>query len=210
MRPFSTVVGAVASTESIGREHEERYSGGGVWKYVERADGERRQGDGREDDKTNKEHPQPKDVKALSDLLVGNKSLELWRGIASAGYLAELTVIENARATTAVKECWKHRLQTLKKELGSEGAPLLEQLLIQQAALCWLKLNLVELGYSNTMTQSITLTLGVHWEKRLSAAQRRFTRACETLARVRRLSRSAPALQFNIATEGGQQVNITK
>lgn len=41
-------------------------------------------------DKTNKEHPQPKDVKALSDLLVGNKSLELWRGIASAGYLAEL------------------------------------------------------------------------------------------------------------------------
>lgn len=35
--------------------------------------------------KTNKEHPQAKDVKALSDLLVGNKSLELWRGIASAG-----------------------------------------------------------------------------------------------------------------------------
>jgi hypothetical protein len=34
----------------------------------------------------------------------------------------------------------------LKKELGAEGAPLLEQLLIQQAALCWLKLNLVELG----------------------------------------------------------------
>ena len=36
-----------------------------------------------------------------------------------------------------------------------------EQLLIQQAALCWLKLNLVELSYSNTMKQSITLTLGV-------------------------------------------------
>lgn len=47
-------------------------------------------------DKTNKEHPKPKDVKARSDLLVGSKSLELWRSIASAGYLAELTVIENA------------------------------------------------------------------------------------------------------------------
>ena len=82
-------------------------------------------------DKTNKENPRPQDVKALSDLLTGNKSLELWRGIASAGYLAELTVIENARATAAVKECWKHRLQVLKKELGSEEAPLLEQLLIQ-------------------------------------------------------------------------------
>lgn len=123
-------------------------------------------------DKTNKENPRPQDVKALSNLLVGNKSMELWRGIASAGYLAELTVIDNARATTAVKECWKHRLQVLKKELGSEGAPLLEQLLIQQAALCWLKLTLVELSYSSVMKQTITLSLGIYWEKRLTGAQK--------------------------------------
>src|SRR5678815_1394650 len=161
-------------------------------------------------DKTNKENPQPKDVKALADLLSGNRKLELWRDVASAGYLAELTVIENTRATSAVKECWKHRLQVLKKELGSEGAPLLEQLLIQQAALCWLKLSLVELSYSHTMQQSITFTLGIYWEKRLSAAQKRFTRACESLARIRKLSRNTPALQFNIAAQGGQQVNVTK
>jgi hypothetical protein len=159
-------------------------------------------------DKTNKENPRPQDVKALSELLAGQKSLELWRSVASAGYLAELTVIENARATTAVKECWKHRLQVLKKELGSEEAPMLEQLLIQHAALCWIKLNLVELSYSNTMKQSITLTLGMYWEKRLTAAQKRFTRACETLARVRKLSRNTPALQINVAAKGGQQVNL--
>ena len=35
-------------------------------------------------------------------------------------------------------------------------------------------------------------------------------RACETLVRVRKLSRNTPALQFNIATSGGQQVNLTK
>lgn len=134
-------------------------------------------------DKTNKENLLPRDVKALSDLLSGNRKLELWRDVLSAGHLGEIMVIDNARATAGLKECWKHRLQALKKELGSEGAPLLEQLLIQQAALCWLKLNLVELGHSNTMTQSITLTLGAYWEKRLSAAQRRFTRACETLSR---------------------------
>jgi hypothetical protein len=68
-------------------------------------------------------------------------------------------------ATTAVKEYWKHRLQVLKKELGLDGAPMLEQLLIQQAALCWLKLTLVELSYSSVMKQSITLTLGIYWEK---------------------------------------------
>lgn len=160
-------------------------------------------------DKTNKENPRAQDLKALSELLAGEKSLELWRTVASAGYLAELTVIENARATKAVKECWKHRLQALKRELGSAEATFLEQLLIQHAALCWLKLNLVELSYSHTMSQSITLTLGMFWEKRLTAAQRRFTRACETLARVRKLSRNTPALQLNIATQGGQQVNVS-
>jgi hypothetical protein len=76
-------------------------------------------------------------------------------------------VIENARATAAMKECWKHRLQVLKKDLGYDDAPLLEKLLIQQAALCWLKLNLVELSYSGTMAQSVTLTLGMYWEKRI-------------------------------------------
>lgn len=161
-------------------------------------------------DKTDKENPQPKDVKALADLLSGNRKLELWRDAASAGHLAEIMVIENAHATAAPKECWKHRLQVLKKDLGYDGAPMLEQLLIQHAALCWLKLNLVELSYSNTMKQSITLTLGIYWEKRLSVAQKRFTRACDTLARVRRLSRNTPALQFNIATSGGQQVNLSR
>ena len=161
-------------------------------------------------DKTNNEHPNPKDLKALSDMLSGNRKLELWRDVMSAGHLAELMVIENANATAGLKECWKHRLQVFKKDLGYDEAPLLEKLLIQQAALCWLKLNLVELSYSGTMAQSITLTLGIYWEKRLTAAQRRFTGACETLARVRKLSRNTPALQFNIATSGGQQVNVAK
>jgi hypothetical protein len=159
--------------------------------------------------KTNKEHPHPRDVKALSDLIYNNKGLQLWRDVASAGQLAELTVIENSTTVAGLKECWRHRLQGLKRDLGNEGAPLLEQLLIQHAALCWLKLTLVELSYSNVMKQSITLTLGIYWEKRLSAAQRRFTRACETLARVRKWSRTTPALQVNIAANGGQQVNLS-
>jgi hypothetical protein len=50
-------------------------------------------------DKTNKEQPQPKDIKALSDLLSTNRKLELWRDVVSAGHLAELMVIDNARAT---------------------------------------------------------------------------------------------------------------
>jgi len=69
-------------------------------------------------ERTNKEHPKPQDVKALSDLLNGNNSLELWRTVCSAGQFAELTVIENASAVPGVKECWKQRLAFLRKELG--------------------------------------------------------------------------------------------
>jgi len=161
-------------------------------------------------DKTNKGNPQPKDVAALAELLNGNKSLELWRDVLSAAQYAERAVIENSPGVHGVKECWRLRLASLRNELGYVGAPILEQLLIQDAALSWLKLSIVELQYSHVMKQSITLTLGIFWEKRLSAAQRRFTRACETLARVRKLSRNTPALQFNIATAGGQQVNVAK
>jgi hypothetical protein len=159
-------------------------------------------------DKTNVEKPRAADLKALVAFLDDYKSMELWRAVASAAYLAELTVIENASAVQALKECWKHRLQSLKDELGYRDAPMLERLLIQQAALCWLKLNIVELNYSSVMKQSITLTLGMYWEKRLTASQKRFTRACETLARVRKLARNTPALQVNIAADGGQQVNV--
>jgi hypothetical protein len=160
--------------------------------------------------KTNKENPHPKDVKALSELLSDNRRLELWRDVKSAGYLAEIMVIQNAHATSAVKECWKQRLQVLKKDLGSDGAPMLEQLLIQHAGLCWLRLALAELAYSSVIKGSITLTLGLYMEKRLTMAQRRFTRACETLTRIRKLSRNTPALQFNIAAKGSQQVNVSR
>jgi len=122
-------------------------------------------------DKTNKEHPKPRDVQALANLLTGNKGLELWRDVLSAAQFAERAVIENFPAVLRVKECWKHRLSSLRKELGYVGAPLLEQLLIQQAALCWLKLSLVELHYSNVMKQSITLTFGMYWEKRIAELQ---------------------------------------
>jgi hypothetical protein len=161
-------------------------------------------------EKTNKDHPRPHDVTALADLLNGNQGLQLWRDVFSAAQYAERAVLENSPAVHGVKECWRLRLASLRNELGYVGAPILEQLLIQDAALSWLKLSIIELQYSTVMKQSITLTLGIFWEKRLSAAQRRFTRACETLARVRKLSRNTPALQFNIATNGGQQVNVAK
>lgn len=160
-------------------------------------------------DKANKENPRPADVKAISALLYANKDLRLWEAILGMGALAEHTAIEAILGTRGQgsQACWKQRLEALRSDLGYANSPALERLLIQQVTLCWLNLNAVEYKHSNVMNQSITLTVGLFWEKRLSSAQIRFTRACESLARVRRLSR-ANSLQVNIAAEGGQQINV--
>jgi hypothetical protein len=103
---------------------------------------------------------------------------------------------------------WTLQAQEFKDDLGYRTAPPLEKALIQHAALCWLRLSIMELRYTNVMRQSITLTLGAYWEKRLTAAQKRFNRAGESLERVRMLSARVPRVQINVAAEGGQQINV--
>jgi len=160
----------------------------------------------------NKERPKPSDLQALTNLLNENKEMELWKAVVGMGELAESQVLDTIvnGSGQGTRECWRQRLRAMRADLGFAESSSLERLLIQQVTLCWLNLNLTEYRHTNIMKQSITLTLGVYWEKRLTAAQRRFTRACETLTRVRKLSRTNPAWQFNIATDGGQQVNVAK
>ena len=78
----------------------------------------------------------------------------------------------------------------------------------QHTTLCWFRLSMLELRYTSVMRKSITLTLGAYWERRLTAAQKRFNRAYESLERVRKLSARVPKVQINVAAEGGQQVNV--
>jgi hypothetical protein len=157
--------------------------------------------------RTSKERPHASDVEALRSLLSENRGLQLWRDTAGLAQLAETVTLERASVPASLKELWKHRLEALRIDLGHSDAPVMEQLLIYQIVLCWLRLNLTEISYSTAMSHSTGAT-ALFWEKRLSAAQRRYTRACETLARVRKLTRSTAILQVNIAAEGGKQVNL--
>ena len=61
-------------------------------------------------------------------------------------------------------------------------------MLIQHAALCWLRFGLLELEVTAHTKGSHTLTAGAYWDRRLTGAQRRFMRAVETLEKVRALS----------------------
>lgn len=93
-----------------------------------------------------------------------------------------------------------YHLANLKTGLGYDEAPVLEQMLIEHIAVCWVRLQVIEWRNLNHTEGEHNMREGQYWEKALSAAQKRYLRACETLARVRRLN---VKIQVNV---GHQQV----
>jgi len=87
--------------------------------------------------------------------------------------------------------------------MATSALPL-EKMLIDQVALCSLRLSIVELKHATITSASVGISQTDYWDRTWSAAQRRYMRAIETLARVRRLLRPN-AVQVNI---GAQQVNV--
>ena len=150
--------------------------------------------------------PAPADVQAVRDMLKEHPGL--WRLAGDLSRAAALDMIDRLGSGPVVAESLKRGREVLMDELGYQTASPLERLLIEQVALCWLGLNLVQLEYTRAIGEPISVSAADHWERRLSAAQGRYLRACDALARVRKLAHTTPALQVNIAAAGGQQVNL--
>ena len=102
-------------------------------------------------------------------------------------------------------EMMRIEIATMYAKYGYEDAPQLEQHLIDHVIACYLRLWVAERDYSAIHKNQHTLTLGMFWEKRLTMLQRRYLRAVEMLARVRRVK--LPNVQINIANEGANQLN---
>lgn len=92
------------------------------------------------------------------------------------------------------------KAKQMAKDLGAEQATQIERLLIDQVIIAWLRWQTVEWTYQRGFAESITLTKALYFEKRLSAAHRRYLNAIESLARVKRLLKRAP-VQINIAQQ---------
>lgn len=107
-------------------------------------------------------------------------------------------------ADEQMKLAIKADLEALRFNLGYDRASAAERLLIDLVVLCHLRVYCVEMWYSHAMAKDVTTASGLYWEKKVSAAQSRYVRAVEALARVRKLL--SPTLQVNIAASGGQQV----
>jgi hypothetical protein len=156
--------------------------------------------------KIDKAHPTPADLQTIRDFLAEHP--DLWEAIGNMAQHAANNLINRTNANPLVAESLKQYVRHLKADLNAHTASPLERILVEQVAMSWLRLNFIELAYNEQLSQSPDAPTLDHWDKRLSAAQRRFLQACQTLARISKLTRTTPPLQINIAAPGGQQINI--
>lgn len=158
---------------------------------------------------THKEKPKEDDIAALRRFF--DEDPELWR---ATGNMAKRTLDHLCRTyyqqSTYMQECVLRRVDEMRQELSHADSSPLEKLLIEQVLVCYVNLYVLEINSAGKLCESHTTEAGLYWDRRLTGAQRRFTRACAALTRIRKLSRNMPALQFNIAAVGGQQVNVSK
>jgi hypothetical protein len=85
-----------------------------------------------------------------------------------------------------MKEIFERQIEEKRQALDYQNSSAMERMLIDQVVLCWFRLTNMEMIHASKTYESHSLEAGLYYEKRLTGAQRRFTRACETLAKVKK------------------------
>lgn len=130
---------------------------------------------------------------------------DVWAHLVDVGRSTRDVIIKQMGGAV-MREGIQRQVKVMQDGMGYDASSTLERGLIEHVVACWLRLQQVEGAYNTALFDTHAFARGDYWERRLSGAQRRYVRACESLARVRRLTRPGPgALQVNI---GGQQVNV--
>lgn len=154
----------------------------------------------------NSDDPDPEAIDRLREYF--KNVPKLWPVFGDMGEKERVRIIERMHGSKVKKLAAETGVELLREGLGHADAPALECILIDHSLTCWLRLQEIEWRYGAITSESLSFKQAEFWEKRLNAVQRRFLRACETLARVRKITRQTVALQVNIATDGGQQAIV--
>jgi hypothetical protein len=152
------------------------------------------------------EHPDDDELAELRAWL--DKTPELWSSVFDLARSVRDNLVKNIIPHKAAHIGLYRNITKMRGDMGFKEASTLEKLLIENVINTWLRYQWAEFRYTSYVTDAHTLNQGKYWSGVLSANQRRYLRAIETLARVRKLTRNTPMLQVNIATQEGQQVNI--
>jgi hypothetical protein len=156
-------------------------------------------------ERANKTEAKQADIEAVRKLFEDHP--EVWNQCGNMVKQNILRIFDTKNGFTPAAAISTRRVMSeMQTKLGFDTSPMLEKMVIDAAMLAWLRWQEIEYKCTSIyLGEGIPITRALFWEKRLSSAQGRFLKACESLARIRKLS---PTLQINIATENGQQVNI--
>ena len=105
-----------------------------------------------------------------------------------------------------VREAEERYLAEMVDGIAGPRATIIERMLAEQIAICWLHVRHIEIKYAHL--KSYTLSEAEYYQRCLDRSQKRYLRAIKTLAQIRKLG--LPAMQVNIAAKGGKQVNVTR
>lgn len=152
-------------------------------------------------ERRNKQKPKAENVAALHKRLEEVPGLRQVAG--DMARIAEIHLIDTLNATADVKEPLRFSMTGTRRKVGGETATSLEKILIRHVVLCRVLLQLSEYRQTDRINEGGILDQGDYWECRLSAVQHRYLRACETLARIRRMG--LPTMRVNV---GEDQVNV--
>lgn len=134
--------------------------------------------------RVDKENPKPEDVTALRRLLESDAALIAANDLAEKAFTR---LFESISKSNAMREVLVIQLRNQRKALGYGDANAFVKMLIDQVIICQVRLNELEMSHTVKLEGTHNRDQGIYWDKRLGSAQRRFFRACETLAKVRKL-----------------------
>jgi hypothetical protein len=153
--------------------------------------------------RVDRDRPGENDLVALDMALATTPGL--WRVLADLASRAVDTMIDQLNPSVSVRLSLRHGADELLASLAPRGSSPLESALVEQIAVCWIRLRIFEIRLAQATADPDAFTVRF-WEERVAAAQRRYLAASESLARIRRLAARTPQLlQINVAD---QQVNF--
>jgi hypothetical protein len=124
-------------------------------------------------------------------------------------YVATTDLIQTAWKKPGKQKSVEIAVKDLKERLGYDYASPLERLNIDEVAIPWVRMSEVQERHtSKHHYANLTPKESEYEDRLLSNAQKRYTRALESLARLRRLLRGTAYIQINIAQDGAKQVNV--
>ena len=153
-----------------------------------------------------KKKPSQKDLDELRKWI--NDYPELWKAVFDTAHVIEENFIKNMVGDKASIIAMRKNAEEIRNEMNYSKTSIMERMLIDNIIISWLGVQYCNYQLITRMGREEKIVILEFWERRLSMSQRRYLHACESLEKVRHLMSRKPAVQVNIAGQGGQQVNV--